>query len=142
MNRRYQITVDGKTHEVELIARTPQSISFSVNGETHCAVISSQIDVLTVSQPTHSLGVSATTPSVTPRTLEPGSVAAPMPGIVSKISLAVGDSVSRGSAVLVIEAMKMENNVAAPIDGKITEILVKAGEEVKKGQLLFSISAR
>ncbi len=141
MNRRYLITVDGKTHDVELIARTPQSISFSVNGKTHSASITTPIDVLRARAETSHAAIAVNAAAPTPRALSAGAVAAPMPGIITKLLCTKGDSVKRGQPLLVIEAMKMENNISAPADGVVADIHVAAGGEVKKGQELLTLKA-
>ena len=68
-----------------------------------------------------------------------GDVTAPIPGAVKQILVAVGDYVSAGAAVLVLEAMKMENEISAPVAGKVSKIAVGLGESVQEGQLLLQI---
>lgn len=64
---------------------------------------------------------------------------APLPGVVAKILVSVGQAVKKGETVLVLEAMKMENNIAAEADGKITGICVAAGDSVMEGTTLVTI---
>ncbi len=66
-------------------------------------------------------------------------VKAPMPGMILKIRKKVGDEVSQGESVIILEAMKMENDLHSPVSGKIKEILVAEGTAVEKGANLFSI---
>ncbi len=61
---------------------------------------------------------------------------APMPGRVVKILVSEGDAIERGTAVAIVEAMKMENEMYAPIDGKVARIAVVEGDTVDSGQLL------
>lgn len=65
---------------------------------------------------------------------------APMPGTVLRLSVNVGDSVSEGDTILVIEAMKMENEVASTKSGTVTKLLVDKGQTVKTGDPLVLIS--
>lgn len=67
-------------------------------------------------------------------------VKAPLPGVVTAIKVAVGQQVKRGETVVVLEAMKMENNIAAEQDGTVTGIAVKAGESVLEGTVLITIA--
>jgi biotin carboxyl carrier protein len=62
-----------------------------------------------------------------------------MPGLVVKILLEVGASVEQGQAVIVLEAMKMENDLISPIGGTIKEIKVGKGQTVEQGAVLVLI---
>lgn len=66
-------------------------------------------------------------------------VNAPMPGVVLKFAVKEGDAVKAGQAVLVLEAMKMENDIAAPCDGKIS-FKVSQGATVESGAILAVIA--
>lgn len=67
-------------------------------------------------------------------------VKAPLPGVVTKINVSVGQQVKKGENVLVLEAMKMENNIAAEADGTVSGITVKAGDSVLEGAVLLTIA--
>jgi len=62
-----------------------------------------------------------------------------MPGRVINVLVAAGDQVEAGQGVLIIEAMKMENELKAPKPGKVIEVKVTAGQTVEKGELLLVI---
>ena len=62
----------------------------------------------------------------------------PMPGRVVKVMVAPGDEVTAGQPVLVVEAMKMENELKARVAGKVTEVFVKAGEPVEANAKLVA----
>ena len=64
-------------------------------------------------------------------------IEAPMPGLVLKVHVAIGQTVSRGESLLVLEAMKMENDIKAHFDGVISAINVHQGDAVSKGQVLI-----
>jgi biotin carboxyl carrier protein len=66
-------------------------------------------------------------------------VKAPMPGMIAKIRISEGSQVSQGDAVLILEAMKMENEVRSPFNGTLVEIYIKEGMAVEKGAKLFLI---
>lgn len=66
-------------------------------------------------------------------------VKAPLPGVVTKILVKEGQSVKKGETVLVLEAMKMENNITAEADGTVTGICVSAGDSVMEGTTLITI---
>lgn len=67
------------------------------------------------------------------------SVKSPMPGMILKIKKKAGDEISQGDSVIILEAMKMENDIRSQVSGKIKEIKVKEGEAVEKSTILFSI---
>ncbi len=65
-----------------------------------------------------------------------------MPGTVTVVKAAVGDEVSAGQSLLVVEAMKMEHVIAAPHDGRVTELDVTAGSTVAMDQVLAVVTPR
>jgi len=69
-----------------------------------------------------------------------GAVVAQMPGTIVDIDVNVGDKVTRGQKLLVLEAMKMENEIVAPQDGTVSEISVTAGALVNAGDVLVVLS--
>jgi biotin carboxyl carrier protein len=66
-------------------------------------------------------------------------VKSPLPGTIIAISVAKGDKVSIGQKLLVLEAMKMENNINSDKEGVVSEIKVKKGESVMEGQILLLV---
>ncbi len=71
----------------------------------------------------------------------PRPVRAPMPGMVTRIEVAAGDTVAPGQGVAIIEAMKMENELRAETRGVVARVLVSAGQAVEKGAVLVEFSA-
>jgi len=70
-----------------------------------------------------------------------GIIKAPMPGRISRVLVEKGTEVRRGEGLLVLEAMKMENEIPAPADGVIDEIFVKPGDTVEGGADLVHLTA-
>ena len=68
-----------------------------------------------------------------------GGLEAPMPGLVTRVLVAVGDAVKKGQPLVALEAMKMEHLIRAPRDGRVTTLPVKAGEMVQSGVALVEI---
>ena len=66
-------------------------------------------------------------------------VKAPLPGVITKVLVAAGQSVKKGETVVVLEAMKMENNITAECDGAVTGICCAAGDSVMEGDTLVTI---
>jgi biotin carboxyl carrier protein len=65
-----------------------------------------------------------------------GTVKAPMPGLVKAVNVAPGATVQRGTSLVILEAMKMENDLTAPGPGTVKEVRVAAGDKVDQGQVL------
>ncbi len=65
-------------------------------------------------------------------------IKAPMPGLIREIKIQIGQQIQKGDALLILEAMKMENILKSPTDGIIKTIKVKQGDNVEKNQLLVS----
>ena len=70
------------------------------------------------------------------RAARSGTVKAPMPGLVVRVQVEPGQTVGPGGGLLLLEAMKMENELRAPSGGRVRAILVEAGQAVEKGQVL------
>ena len=73
--------------------------------------------------------------------LAPGSLVAPMPGIVLRVNVAVGDAVAAKDELLVLEAMKMEHRITAPVAGTVAAVHVAAGDNVAAGTPLIVLAA-
>ena len=118
---KYRITVEGKTYEmdVELIG---------ANG----AVVA---PVAKAAAPKAAPAPVAAKPAE----VGSGSVVAPMPGTILKVLKATGDAVKAGEVVLILEAMKMENEITAPVDGTIGSLNLTEGSTVAGGDLLFDV---
>ncbi|HQC55114.1 MAG TPA: biotin/lipoyl-binding protein [Clostridia bacterium] len=131
---KYKITLNNRTYEVE--------VEF---GE---AMIVDEYEALApvkatpTQQAAPTAAASAQAPikeASAPQTGE-GLVNAPIPGTVLKIDKRVGDSVKAGDTIMIIEAMKMENEIVAPIAGTVTDIYVNKGIIVETGAALFKIA--
>lgn len=122
---RARVTVDGQTFEVE---------SAGVPGLPTPAApppATAQIQV--------SAGHPASDPSGAPLAPGSGTIVAPIPGKILSLEVKVGDAVQINQVVLILEAMKMENNVPSPVSGTVKEIVVSEGSEVNTGQTIMVI---
>ncbi len=71
----------------------------------------------------------------------PAPLKAPMPGLVVRVEVEEGDEVGPGDALLIVEAMKMENELRATAAGRVARVAISPGEAVEKGQLLIEFEA-
>lgn len=127
---KYRITLEGKTYEMEvdLIAE---------NSDWQPVVKKEYKEFKNVSK---DVNVNVVDPSAQKQTVNnTGIVVAPMPGTVVKIEKGEGAAVKAGDLVLILEAMKMENEIYAPADGTITEINCEVGDTVAGGAILFVV---
>jgi len=74
-----------------------------------------------------------------PRVVAQTDIRAPMPGLVVAVQVEPGQTVSRGSSLVVLQAMKMENELTAHEDGRVREVLVSPGQTVDQGQALVRL---
>ncbi len=82
----------------------------------------------------------APAPAAAPAAAASGTpVTSPMPGTIIDVKVKVGDAVKKGDVLVVLEAMKMENDVVAPVDGTVSAVSVKSGDAVNSNDLLVSI---
>jgi 3-methylcrotonyl-CoA carboxylase alpha subunit len=108
-----EIRVDGKRHIVPFLVSGTE-ISFAFEGQIYVADVAEKGARTRARHRDHSMG-------------------APMPGIVLKILVAPGDVVTKGTPLLVLEAMKMEHGIVAPRDGTIESVNCSEGELVQPG---------
>ncbi len=88
----------------------------------------------------------APAPAAAPKAAAPAgaagsvTVAAPMPGKILAVKASVGQAVKKGDVIMVLEAMKMENDIVAPQDGTIASINAAAGDSVESGATLATLN--
>ena len=115
-----ELRIDGRTHFVPFIVDSTE-VSFAYDGEIWFVEVADKSSRARVRHRDHSMS-------------------APMPGVVLKILVSVGDEVKKGTPLLILEAMKMEHQITAPTDGTITSINCKEGELVQPGLDLVTLS--
>ncbi|MFE7525575.1 acetyl/propionyl/methylcrotonyl-CoA carboxylase subunit alpha [Kitasatospora sp. NPDC057542] len=123
--------------EVELVEAAPDRVVLSEDGLRRTYRVARYGDRVHVDTPAGGTALTALPrfPDPTVRT-DPGALLAPMPGTVVRVVAAVGDPVTAGQPLLVLEAMKMEHRVAAPADGTLVELRATPGRQVETGTLL------
>ena len=128
---KYKITLNGKSYEIEVEALK--------EGEAKATASSAKAPVSAAPSAKAAPAAPAAKASAAPVSGGAGSVSAPMPGTILRVNKAAGDAVKAGEAVVVLEAMKMENDISSPKDGVIKAIAVNKGDTVASGQFLFEV---
>jgi biotin carboxyl carrier protein len=144
-NGRYTVLLDGKPLEVDLVDTAPSFASLIVDGCIHEVAIERRpggyrvhfaSDTVTVDLEDAARG--AATPAHRPA--GPARLTAPMPGRVVRVLVEAGKDVEAGQGLVVVEAMKMENELRALRAGRVTEIAVREGQTVETGALLVVVT--
>lgn len=126
----YTVTVNGKAYGVKLAKD-----SATVNGTAYPVAVNFGIDENAIAESVAAAPTAAAVASSGPAT----PVEAPMPGLVLRIDVKEGQSVKKNDLLLVMEAMKMENEIYAPADGVVTKISVSQGQQLQSGDELMVI---
>ncbi len=153
MNK-YQYKVKGVDYEVEIVDVEGNIAKVNVNGISFEVEMQKPINAAkhpTMSHPTrpaepvqpqkHEVPQTTAAPAK-PATNVSGAgspIKAPLPGTITEIKVQVGQQVNVGDTVLILEAMKMQNNIESEYAGKVTSITVSQGETVMEGAVLITI---
>ena len=140
--KKFKFTIRGNTYEVEILKHERNHFRIDVNGTEY--EVEMEKEIKTSTRPTL---VRTTVPQ--PKTSEKKikkditskafKIIAPLPGTILKIFVSEGDQVKKGDNLMIMEAMKMENNVLAEKDGTIQSIKVNVGDTVLQNDLLIEI---
>lgn len=131
---KYKVTLNNKVYEVEV--EKGEAIILDEYEAT-----APQVSSAPVAQPAPAVSQSAPAPVAAPAVnASANAVKSPLPGVVVQIKAQVGQAVKAGDEVVIIEAMKMENEIVAPRDGTITQIYAQKGSSVVAGAPLFEIA--
>jgi pyruvate carboxylase len=141
--RAFDVFVDGEYFKVEV---GEQEAAHAQSMPMYVPSISKPVQAESVAQKAAPLQQKKTEKPAQPAKVEVKTgetvIAAPMPGMIINYLKVPGDAVKAGDIVLVIEAMKMNNNIDSPSSGVVTQILHKAGDSVAKGDVLCVIESK
>ena len=154
----YKYKVQGVDYEVEITEVEGKIAKVNVNGipfeiEMQKPINAAKHPVLAATKRTPSVApveapvaaAPAAAKSAAPAAAQPAAAVsgnalkAPLPGTITAVNVKVGDTVSAGQVVIVLEAMKMQNNIEAEQAGTVTAIHVNAGDTVMEGSVLLTI---
>lgn len=117
-----------KIYKIDNIEVDERNVSFSINGTYFETTVKDEQELLL-----EKLGFKAGA------TASAGSLNAPMPGKILELLISDGDSVEEGQPVLILEAMKMENELNSPSNGVVSKLHIQQGDNVEKNQILIDI---
>lgn len=128
---RYHVLWENKSFRVEVLEADMESknVTLRVNGNKYEVEVRDRFDQLLRQLGLHNIGAVAV-----------NEIKAPMPGLVLRVEASAGSEVKKGDALLVLEAMKMENVIKSPVDGTVKSIRVNNGDAVEKNQVLIEFA--
>ncbi len=144
--KEYKFKINGADYKVNINEVEGQEIKLDVNGTSYTVTVDKE---MRAQKPRTSVVKTQAAPRVAAaasgnvqRTSGPASgskVTTPLPGTILDVFVNVGDQVKAGQRVVLLEAMKMENNIEADTDGTVTAVEVRKGDAVLEGQTLVVI---
>jgi biotin carboxyl carrier protein len=124
----FHILLHGKSYTAEVVTvdAPAKSVTLKINNRQYPVQLKDKFDLLL-----EKMGINAANAG------KVNNVKAPMPGLIVTLKVAEGDAVKAGEALLILEAMKMENILKSPGEGVVKKIKVKKGDSVEKNQILI-----
>lgn len=124
----FHVIKDNKSHNIVIkdVNFETKNVILQIDGTEYATEIKDDVDILL-----KSLGMNNLNKTIV------NELKAPMPGMLTDVSVKEGDMVNKGDILLVLEAMKMENNIKSPTDGKVKTVVAQKGNSVEKNELLI-----
>ena len=140
--KEYKYTIEGNKYDVAINEVNDTTAKVTVNGEEYTVEWEKPVEEKPVVkvQPVAAKPTAAKAPAAQPAAAAAVSghaIKTPLPGVIIDVKVNVGDTVAKGQTVVVLEAMKMENNINADREGKVTAIQVAKGDTVADGAVLI-----
>ena len=136
--KKFKFTIRGNEYEVHINSFEDNIAEIDVNGSIYKVELEEQVKTTKTPKLVRSKPVP--TKETQPKPVSGLSkVEAPLPGTMFKVNVKEGDEVKKGQVIMIMEAMKMENNILAEKDGIINKVLVAEGDAVLQGDVLVEI---
>jgi len=144
--KKFKFTINGNQYETEILTIEENMAEIEVNGTLYKVEVDKTMKAVKTPKLVRQTAVPSTDshPSVA-KTSSPagpkgaGSIKSPLPGVILEMYVREGDEVKMGQKLLMLEAMKMENNIEADKAGKVVSILKHKGDSVMEGDVLIII---
>ena len=144
--KKFKFTINGNQYDAEIISIEDNIAQVEINGTAYAVEVNKDINPTKTPKLIRSVAVPSTDthPSVA-KTSSPaspkgaGNIKSPLPGVILEVLVREGDVVKRGQKLLILEAMKMENNIEADKGGTIISIKKNKGDSVMEGDVLIVI---
>lgn len=139
--KEYKYTIEGNKYEVAVNEVNDTTARVTVNGTEYTVEWEKPVEekpvvkVQPVAAKPVATAATASAPAAAP--VSGNAIKTPLPGVIIDVKVKVGDTVKKGDTVVVLEAMKMENNINADRDGKVVAIQVAKGDTVADGAALI-----
>ena len=139
--KEYKYTIDGNKYDVAINEVGETTAKVTVNGTEYTVEWEKPVEEKPVVKVQPAAAKPAATTAAAPApaatTVSGNAIKTPLPGVIIDVKVNVGDTVKKGDTVVVLEAMKMENNINADRDGKVVAIQVAKGDTVADGAALI-----
>ncbi|MDR1182828.1 MAG: acetyl-CoA carboxylase biotin carboxyl carrier protein subunit [Bacteroidales bacterium] len=134
--KEYKFKISSKDYVVSVDNVEENKVKVTVNGTTHTVELEEKASEVPVTvRPVVTRPVAASNNATT----NDKPLKSPLPGVILDVFVKVGDSVKNGQKVVLLEAMKMENNIDADKDGVVKEIKIAKGDSINEGDTLLII---
>ena len=139
--KNYKLKINGNDYNVDINEVEGQDVKVTVNGTNYVVTVDKEMKQqkkAVVSTPRPQASAAPAAKSAAPAAAG-AKVTTPLPGTILDVFVNVGDTVKAGQTVVLLEAMKMENNIEADTAGTVKEVKVRKGDSVLEGDILVVI---
>lgn len=141
--KEYKYKINGNEYNVAVEELEGNKASVTVNGKTYQVELdrpAKPVVTKPVARPAAAPAAAPVAPAPAPRPAAGGAgIKAPLPGVILDIKVKVGDTVTKGQTVAILEAMKMENNINADREGQVVAINVEKGQSIAEGTDIITL---
>lgn len=139
--KNFTFRINENNYSVKIVSHESNTIDLEVNGTSYSVKLKEEIK--TLKTPTLVRKPSTAAPvepiKVNPSSSSKTKITAPIPGVILSLNVKVGDTIKENDALLVLEAMKMENSIVSEKSGVVSAIHVKVGQQVLQGEVMIEL---